>query len=51
MIGIREYVMLTKLVLDQERVQGFGMGIFDTGLHDGVVLDNDRGAKRERVVP
>ena len=41
MVGIRAYMMLTELLLDQERVLRFGMGICDSGMHSGVVLDQE----------
>ena len=39
MIYIRGYVMLSEFVLDQERAQSFVMGIGDSGLLAGEVLD------------
>jgi hypothetical protein len=41
MIDIRGYVMLPEFVLDQERAQRFVMGISDSYLHAGVVLDQE----------
>ena len=41
MIDIRGYVMLSEFVLDQERAQSFVIGINDSGLHAGEVLDQE----------
>ena len=40
-IDIRGYVMLSEFVLDQERAQNFVIGIDDSGLHAGEVLDQE----------
>ena len=42
MVGIREYMMLTELLLNQERVLRFGMGVCDSDQYARVVLDQER---------
>ena len=41
MIDIHRYVMVSEYVLDQERVQSIVMGIGDSDLHAGEVLDQE----------
>ena len=41
MIDIRGYVMLSEFGLDQKRAQSLVMGIGDSGLHAGEVLEHE----------